>query len=118
MTQDRSRGQVAEPTGSARGPSGRVGLGSLHCRRLDPEWPKNSRRSLEHSGDRFVETTVRCPPSVPPPNTAPPRLRAITPGPFFVIRARGGARELEGRASVCLMARLGHEMGPWPTHWP
>jgi hypothetical protein len=43
--------------------------------------PKNFRRPPEHSGDRFVEPTVRCPPTSQP-KTAPPRLRPIARGLF------------------------------------
>jgi hypothetical protein len=77
--------------------------------------PKNLRRPLEHSGDRFVEPTVRCPSTVPPPKTAPPRLRAIARA-FFRDPRSGASGNFEGRASVGLMARLGQ--APWPTGWP
>ena len=81
-------------------------------RARDPDARKISAEPWNIPGTALLR--VRCPPKCPPTQHRTPRLRAIAPGPFFVIRARGAPGNLEGRASVGLMARLGQATGRYP----
>jgi hypothetical protein len=83
MTEPTAEGiDVAAVAGSLDIACQRLRLLRKRVNALDPEKPKNFRRSLEHSGDRFVEIPVRCPPSVPPPNTAPQGPEQLRRGLF------------------------------------